>query len=277
MVNSIVAHSDSEQLDVQNLVDNWLKLESEGEQFPVNFDIAWKIAGYSTKANAKRKLTGKTSYLIQNQDYVLEKGDIIRSEQSLLNGRSSDLIRLSCDAFKHFCLIAETEQGRQIRQYFIEAEKKWRIVQRDYPQVAQKVEQQSETDKLILLEQLRLKNKEMDNTMLVMHGAPVVLALRGCADQLVKEEIVVTEVVNVAKNRTDRIVSADTLKKYARHRYGQKVNSMKEIVETLQELGRDDMLVPVERSNTNLYIKADYLNEALELVFGRKYQGLIGE
>jgi anti-repressor protein len=47
---------------------------------------------------------------------------------------------LSCDAFKQFCLLAETESGRQTRQYFIEAEKKWRIVQQVSPQIAEEVE-----------------------------------------------------------------------------------------------------------------------------------------
>lgn len=115
MTNSIVT-----QKDFQEIVNQWLKAESEGELFPVDFDLAWQIAGYSTKANAKAKGLAK---LEKDTDFS-SKG--MKSSQG---GRSIELIGLSCDGFKHFCLMARTEQGRQIRQYFIEAEKKWKQVQ----------------------------------------------------------------------------------------------------------------------------------------------------
>lgn len=120
--------------DIATLIDRWIDLEQKGEQFPVPFDMAWQIAGYSTKGNGKRKLTNKKSNLVEYSDYI------IRSDKSSLDGRSSDLILFTCDAFKHFCLIAETEQGRLIRQYFIEAEKKWRLVQQSKPEIAAEVE-----------------------------------------------------------------------------------------------------------------------------------------
>lgn len=133
------------QNDYQGLVEDWLKAESEGERFPVPFDIAWQIAGYSTKGKGKRRLTSKRSHLIEGQDYLIEKGDynqnvFAQSGKSVISGRSSDLILLTNDAFKHFCLIAETEQGRQIRQYFIECEKKWRLVEQYRPEVAEEIE-----------------------------------------------------------------------------------------------------------------------------------------
>lgn len=42
--------------NVQQLVDQWLEAERDGNPFPVPFDLAWQIAGYSRKDSAKRKL-----------------------------------------------------------------------------------------------------------------------------------------------------------------------------------------------------------------------------
>jgi len=123
---SILANQES----FSGIVERWLRAEENGEQFPVDFDTAWQLAGYSRKSVAKRRLLR----FKQNTDYCTEE---CKNGQ---RGRSSDLIYLSCDAFKHFCLLAETEQGDNIRQYFIEAEKKWKLVQTNFPQVASEVE-----------------------------------------------------------------------------------------------------------------------------------------
>jgi phage anti-repressor protein len=111
------------------LFDFWLDRDRQGIRFPVDFEIAWKIAGYSRRDAAKRKLTGKNSPLIEGQDYVIHRGDfhLHRSVESTIFGRSSDSIYLTIDAFKQFCLMAETEKGQEIRQYFIEAEKQLRL------------------------------------------------------------------------------------------------------------------------------------------------------
>ena len=125
----MIAHIATDQ-DLQQRVEDWIKREQEGEQFPVPFDQAWPIVGYSNKSNAKRKL-GK-----------LDDGTDFSSclMKTPSGGRPSEIIHLTCDAFKHFCLMADTDQGRQVRQYFIEAEKKWRIVQEQHPNIALEVE-----------------------------------------------------------------------------------------------------------------------------------------
>lgn len=121
--------------DLTALVDGWVKAEQEGERFPVSFDTAWMFAGYARKDNAKRKLTAGTSGLIEGVDFAF-----LNSAEWTKDGRSSDLIMMSCDAFKQFCLMAKTEQGRNIRLYFIDAEKKWKLVQQHAPAVASEVE-----------------------------------------------------------------------------------------------------------------------------------------
>lgn len=109
----------------QQYVQDWLQAELNGERFPVDFDIAWTMAGYSRKDHAKRRLTNQSSYLVINEDYQVDKGSVLlpRSGESTIFGRSSDRVVMTCDAFKHFCLMAQTAKGREIRQYFIEVEK----------------------------------------------------------------------------------------------------------------------------------------------------------
>lgn len=115
--------------EVSAKLDHWLEAERNGERFPVPFDDAWRMAGYSTKASAKRALTD----LVENEDFSTS---LLKSN----GGRASRVFSFTCDAFKSFCLMAKTEEGKQTRSYFIEAEKKWKLVQQVAPQVAGEVE-----------------------------------------------------------------------------------------------------------------------------------------
>ena len=125
MTSNIVTIRDN----VLSLLDKWLEAEQNGIQFPVPFDDAWKMAGYSTKASAKRSLTD----LVENEDFSTS---LLKSN----GGRASRAFNFTCDAFKSFCLMAKTEEGKQTRSYFIEAEKKWKLVQKVAPEVANEVE-----------------------------------------------------------------------------------------------------------------------------------------
>lgn len=120
--------------NVSALLDKWLEAERNGEQFPVPFDDAWNMAGYSNKANAKRALLD----LIKGEDFsslLMNKPSSNASKVS-----RSQCIKLTCDAFKSFCLMAKTDEGKMTRSYFIDAEKKWKLVQQIAPQVASEVE-----------------------------------------------------------------------------------------------------------------------------------------
>lgn len=101
-------------IDEQNQVQKWLEAEKNGDPFPVDFELAWQMAGYAYKQDA-----------CNNVKNNLEKGiDFLgKSLKNGRRGRSSVSFELTCDGFKHFCLMAKTEKGREIRQYFIEAEK----------------------------------------------------------------------------------------------------------------------------------------------------------
>jgi hypothetical protein len=116
-------------VDLQSLVDQWLKDEQNGVQFPVDFEIAWQIAGYSRKDSAFRYLP-KSS---------LHKFYHVYVENSNKVGRPKQTIKLSTDGLKHLCLMADTIEGEIVRQYFIEAEKALMVAQSISPQMEEKL------------------------------------------------------------------------------------------------------------------------------------------
>lgn len=122
MTNSIVA-----QEDFQGIVNRWIESESEGESFPVDFDIAWQVAGYATKASAKRAID---KYMEKGVDYLFNK--VLKST----GGRGSEVIQLTCDALKELCMLSRSEIGKTTRKYFIDAEKKWKLVEKHHPAIA---------------------------------------------------------------------------------------------------------------------------------------------
>lgn len=197
-----------EASELNALIEGWLKREQDGEQFPVNFDAAWQLAGYSTKGNAKRKLIGKKSMLIDGQDYKTDSSSkFIRSDKSELSGRSSDLILLTCDAFKQFCLMAETEQGRNIRQYFIECEKRWRLVQQYHPEVAAQVDAKAQD-----MEMLRLQNENLKLQVQATRAQQKLMEFRHTVvttcPEVVQQKVLGFEVVEKVEYR-DRVIKDD--------------------------------------------------------------------
>jgi hypothetical protein len=120
-----MSNSNIVQQSVSTFLDAWIKAEQNGAKFPVPFDIAWGMAGYSTKASAKRQLKSLKKCFHYSTELLKTSG----------GGRSSELINLSIEGFKHFCLMADTESGESVRQYFIESEKELRQlkIDQDYP------------------------------------------------------------------------------------------------------------------------------------------------
>lgn len=261
--------------NTQELIDQWLDQENNGTEFPVDLDIAWQLAGY------KKKQDGVLSV----QSNLIDGVDFLRStvKNPSGKGRSIIQIKMSCDGLKQFCLLARTDQGRQIRQYFIECEKKWKLTQKMFPQVAQSVEdirleKQIELEKIKLANnQTILANNQLDNTMLQLHGKETVLLLRGHKENIVRVENTVTEVVDVKNNHAEKILSADQLTTTIKKRTGQKPASMKWVVEEVKKLGRLDLITTVNRSVSNEYVKADALDEVIDLIYGQERQRLIGE
>ncbi|MBD2653676.1 hypothetical protein H6G45_09270 [Synechocystis sp. FACHB-383] len=138
--------------------------------------------------------------------------------------------------------------------------------------------QENETLRLMLeLERERNKGKQLDSTMLQLHGDRVVLALRGQSDVIVEKETVITEVVEPDTGKSSKILTAEQLKRAVKERTGQKLSTAKQFTDALRKAGRDDLLEPVRRSQVAEYVKPEFLNEAIAVVYGKCRQRLIGE
>jgi phage anti-repressor protein len=95
-----------------------MQLVESSDQFPVDFDLAWQWAGYSRKDSAKRVL--KKSGMLANSRFHR----IVESAPLENGGSSPEKIWLSLDCFKHFAMMAQTEQGDAVRDYFLECERR---------------------------------------------------------------------------------------------------------------------------------------------------------
>ncbi|WP_242054687.1 hypothetical protein [Nostoc sp. FACHB-190] len=95
----------------------------------IDFDWAWSVLGYSRKDNAKRMLT---SYFERNFDYFVQPEDespealpykvFLTSEENSKAGRPTEKIYLTTECFKEMGMLSKSEQGRQIRKYFLQCE-----------------------------------------------------------------------------------------------------------------------------------------------------------
>jgi phage regulator Rha-like protein len=136
------------------------------------------------------------------------------------------------------------------------------------------------------IRELELENRELElkkellqlkGSMVSLHGKELALRLMGDSSAMVTIETVVTEVVEPETRRSTKILSADQLKRAVKERTGQNLKSMKQFTDALHAAGRDDLLIPVNRTNTALYVPPDRLDEALGVVFGAQRQVLMGE
>jgi hypothetical protein len=95
----------------------------------VDFDWAWQVLGYSRKDNAKRMLTGyfeaKFDYFVQlpeESPEALPHDIFLTSEENSKPGRPTEKIYLTVECFKEMGMLAKSEEGRQIRKYFLTCE-----------------------------------------------------------------------------------------------------------------------------------------------------------
>jgi hypothetical protein len=256
--------------DYGKLVTRWLKAEQEGVEFPVEFDIAWKLAGYARKDHAKRRITSKSSYLKEGRDYLPTSGEW------LVSGRSSDSMLLTCDAFKHFCLMAETEQGEQIRQYFIESEKKWRLTQEHHPEVAIDIEG-LRLDQLIQLEQLRYDNTCLTMDLATMHGKEFALAAIGQGGQIVEVERPIIEVIDKSCGDRRRGMTAVQMNNYLKQKTGNGFKSGAALVRALEKVA-PELVDLVQRPVNQEFIHEDNIDAVFKILSrGEQKQLRIGE
>jgi phage anti-repressor protein len=101
--------------------DRVFALYQSQSPFPIDFDDAWHWIGYSRRNNAKRALLS----------CGFEEGiDLLINEQlgTLDDPKPEECIMLTVDCFKMWAMMAGTEKGRETRIYFLECERKLKLV-----------------------------------------------------------------------------------------------------------------------------------------------------
>ncbi|HEY9873597.1 MAG TPA: P63C domain-containing protein [Candidatus Obscuribacterales bacterium] len=101
-------------------------LIQSGEEFPVDFDDAWRWTGYTQKKTALKKLR---KHFDKGVDYIGDDSDESEDEVALPKGKASHgghnrrVIFLSIECFKSFCMMAGTIKGKEVRRYFLNCER----------------------------------------------------------------------------------------------------------------------------------------------------------
>ncbi len=97
-----------------------IALLNSGNDYPVDLDEAWQWLGYATKQKAEKKLKQNFE---EGIDYTLIQ--MVKRVEGNNGGGSTryNQIMLTVDCFKSLGMTAGTEQGKQIRKYFLECEK----------------------------------------------------------------------------------------------------------------------------------------------------------
>lgn len=97
-----------------------ISLLKSSEEFPVNLDDAWQWVGYFKKQEAKNKLL---------HNFIEDKDFSRKQVKTPTGGRPSELIMMTVDCFKSFCMMAGTAKGREIREYFLDCERQLKKLQ----------------------------------------------------------------------------------------------------------------------------------------------------
>ncbi|MEH1902507.1 MAG: hypothetical protein V7L04_14080 [Nostoc sp.] len=111
------------------------KLYYSTEKYPVDFEVAWKVLGYSRKDSAKRKLT---SYFTQDTDYRIHIAVESAPDGGLTHRED---IYLTVECFKEMGMLAKSEVGKQIRKYFLTCEALAKQSVKAIPRLQQQIQQ----------------------------------------------------------------------------------------------------------------------------------------
>lgn len=252
MTNSIV------QQGITALLDSWIEAERKGVEFPVPFDAAWRMAGYSTKASAKRYIKDV------DPDYVSTQ--TLNKESCNVSGVTRfENITLSVDGFSDFCLLSKTPEGRLIRKYFIDAEKKWKLVQQVAPAVAEEVEVLAMKIQLATIEsqKVALEQKLIDTRNTIVVTCPQAIADRILGVSVVKETEYVDRTILPSGQINDGVGIT-----YIQKRYGFK--STKEAWDVLESVGcgkGSDVWNPQLRAVESAVIDRSILSDLDRLIY----------
>lgn len=122
-----------------------------------------------------------------------------------------------------------------------------------------------------------LSAKQLDNTMLTLHGAPTVLALRGCQDQIVEIEKPTIEVIDEKSGARFKGMSTTDVVKYVSKMHGFKYKSGADVKRYIESSGNGHLLAQTPRRILTDYIPEENIEEVIKLLTSGNRQLLLGE
>ncbi len=204
----------------QNLA---MVMVQSADQFPVDFDNAWKWIGWTRKSKAKKTLTNN---FVEGVDFCA------RGCKSSTGGRSSELILLTVDCFKSLGMMAGTEKGKEIRQYFLKCEKQ---VKEIIPA------QNAELEKLRLEVALSQSRERLAAATQALEGiCPGLSALAFGKPEAIIEKERPTTVVQDAYGRSVTYDGATITELSKRYGFGNGTKARNQCREWIRSMGIDD-------------------------------------
>lgn len=192
-------------------------LESS-ERFPIDFDEAWQWVEYSKKGNAKRVLEKNFSEEIDYQVLRLEHSvnHEALSVQELAVLARAERIKLTVDCFEHFCLMANTDKAKQVRQHFIDCRRKYiktlqersqqvpqltpiQLIAQIANQMADQERRQIEQEALILKQQ-----NQINNLLEIQRQAEEELTALPYSEQAAPQKTTRIKINNLVRNYAQR-------------------------------------------------------------------------
>jgi hypothetical protein len=124
----------------------------------------------------------------------------------------------------------------------------------------------------------KIEMLKLQQSMLAMHGAPIVLALAGKEDQIVEVEKPTIEVIDSRHNVRFKGQTTAQLAKHSNKMFGTKFKNGSDLVRFLTDRGKDNVVAKTLRTVTQDYIPEDFEKEVLQTIKNNTHrQILIGE
>ena len=225
----------------------------------------------SSKQKAKNELVKN---FIRDLDYTLNQ--TVKRVKGNRGGGSVryEEIRLTIDCFKSLAMMAGTQRGKEVRMYFLECEK---IAKQAVQVVNAQNEEIVRLNKILEIERLRTRQRELDHSMLTIHGAPTVLALRGQEDQIVEVEKPTIEIIDQRHNVSFKGQTLRQIRDYIAQKYGINFKSGAAIKQQLEQLGYAHLIAQTPRSVVSNYVQDEHLEQVYRLLRSGNRQMLLGE
>ena len=112
------------------------------ESFPINIEVLMEMKVYDRKDNCKTKLNKNfildTDFKVQN---LAPESSGARNSNAIQAGKNKENIMLTVDCFKSMCMLANSEIGKQVKNYYLDLEKIFKeYILRDIQSLQQTVE-----------------------------------------------------------------------------------------------------------------------------------------